>query len=423
MTKIDPCLMSVRIQAMEEARPYLACVDEIAELNTGKVLEAFRQGRVSDYHFRSTSGYGYGDSGRDKLDEIWALICGAESAIVRSQFVSGTHALATVLFGIMRPGDELLSVTGPPYDTMQTVIGVTVPARGSLKEWGITYREVPMDQSGINWDAVRDAITPHTRVALIQRSRGYCNTRPTLTVSEIETICMFIKKIKSDCICFIDNCYGEFVETLEPTACGADIMAGSLIKNPGGGLVPAGGYIAGKRELVDMASYRLTAPGIGSHVGASLSDTRLLYQGIFQAPHVVAQALKGAIFAAALFSILGFPTTPSYKEKRGDIIQAIELGSAEKMIAFCQGLQKSSPVDAFVIPEPCSMPGYTDQIIMAAGTFIQGSTIELSADGPIRPPYCLYLQGGLTFEHALLGMLGAASSVMETKKLVSTNRR
>jgi cystathionine beta-lyase family protein involved in aluminum resistance len=311
----------------------------------------------------------------------------------------------------LRPGDELLAITGAPYDTMQTVIGHAVHTPGSLKECGISYQEIPMKQDGVNLDAIAGFIRNNTKMALIQRSRGYSLRKP-LAVSEISAICAEIKRLKPDCICFVDNCYGEFVDIVEPTAAGADIIAGSLIKNPGGGLAPSGGYIAGKSELVDMASYRLTAPGLGGNLGASLADSRLLYQGLFLSPHVVAQALKGAVFAAIVFDLLGYKTLPHFNELRSDIIQAIELGAPEKMIAFCQGLQQYSPVDAHVQPIPGPMPGYTDQVIMAGGTFIQGSSIELSADGPLRPPYIVYLQGGLTFEHAMLGILGAADAII-----------
>lgn len=403
-------IMALKAEAMEQARPLFIRIDEISESNTAKVLKAFRNHQISEYLFRTTTGYGYGDSGRDHLEAVWAELCGAEKALVRTQFVSGTHALACVLFGLLRPGDELLAVTGTPYDTMQTVIGQAVHTPGSLKECGISYREMSMNQAGIDLNAIAGCLKSNTKIALIQRSRGYSLRKP-LSISEISAACAEIKKHKPDCICFVDNCYGEFVDTLEPTAVGADIMAGSLIKNPGGGIAPSGGYIAGKAELVDMASYRLTAPGLGGHLGASLADSRLLYQGLFLAPHVVAQSLKGAVFAAILFDLLGYKTLPHFNELRSDIIQAIELGSPEKMIAFCQGLQQYSPVDAHVRPIPGPMPGYTDQVIMAGGTFIQGSSIELSADGPLRPPYIIYLQGGLTFEHAALGILGAANAI------------
>ena len=404
-------IMALKAKAMEQAQPLFAQIDEISETNTAKVLAAFRNHQISEYLFRTTTGYGYGDNGRDRLEAVWAELCGAEKALVRTQFVSGTHALACVLFGLLRPGDELLSITGAPYDTMQTVIGQAVHTPGSLIECGISYQELPMNQAGIDLEAIAGHLKNNTKMVLIQRSRGYSLRKP-LSTSEISAACAEIKRHKPDCICFVDNCYGEFVDIIEPTAVGADIMAGSLIKNPGGGLAPSGGYIAGKAELVDMASYRLTAPGLGGHLGASLADSRLLYQGLFLAPHVVAQSLKGAIFAAILFDLLGYRTLPRFNELRSDIIQAIELGSPEKMIAFCQGLQQYSPVDAHVRPIPGDMPGYTDQVIMAGGTFIQGSSIELSADGPLRPPYIIYLQGGLTFEHAALGILGAANAII-----------
>lgn len=405
-------LEELRFAALQEARPYFAAIEEIAETNTRKVLEAFRQHRISDYHFRGTTGYGYGDVGRDTLDLVWATVFGAEKALVRSQFASGTHALSSVLFGILRSGDELLAATGTPYDTMQTVIGQVRSTPGSLKELGVAYREIPMLESGVDLKSLAEGIRDNTRMVLIQRSRGYSMRKP-LSIKNIAEICAVVKKKKPDCLCFVDNCYGEFVETQEPTDNGADIMAGSLIKNPGGGLAPTGGYVAGKASLVDLAAARLTAPGIGSAVGSSLVDNRLLYQGLFLAPHVVGQALKSALFAAALFTRMGYPTVPALTESRSDIIQAIELGSPEKMIAFCRGLQRFSPVDAYVTPEPGAMPGYDHQIIMAGGTFVQGSSIELSADGPIRSPYTMYLQGGTTFEHALLGIMGAAAELEE----------
>lgn len=403
-------ILTLRKQALQTAQPYFTQVDEIAEHNTERVLQAFREHKISDYHFRTTSGYAYSDAGREKLEAVWATLCGAEQALVRTQFVSGTHALATVLFGILRPGDELLSVTGAPYDTMQTVIGHTVPTPGSLKDFGVSYQELPMTEAGVNVAALPDVITAKTKMVLIQRSRGY-SMRAPLTLNDIQTICQAVKKVKPDCVCFVDNCYGEFVDTQEPTAVGADIMAGSLIKNPGGGIAPTGGYIAGRADLVELASYRLTAPGLGGEMGASLVENRLLFQGLFLAPHVTAQAVKGAIFASAFFSLLGYHTLPRTEERRSDIIQAIELGTPEKLIAFCQGLQAYSPVDAHVRPEPSGMPGYADAIIMAAGTFVQGASIELSADGPLRAPYNVYLQGGLTLEHAILGIMGAATAI------------
>ena len=412
MTTFSEEILAIRKKALEQTSSLFSIVDEISEKNTSKVLEIFRKHKLSDYHFRTTSGYAYNDAGREKLEDIWADICGAEKALVRTQFVSGTHALATVLFGLLRPGQELLSVTGAPYDTMQTVIGHTCSSPGSLKEFGVSYSELPMIDSGVDMNNIAAAIKPNTKMVLIQRSRGY-SMRAPLTIDEISQLCAHIKKIKPDCICFVDNCYGEFVDTLEPTAVGADIMAGSLIKNPGGGIAPTGGYIAGKKELVEQTAYRMTAPGIGSELGASLVDNRLLFQGIFMAPHTTAQAVKGAIFASIFFSLLGYNTLPLPEERRSDIIQAIQLDSPKKLVAFCQGIQKYSPVDAHVRPEPSAMPGYQDAVIMAAGTFVQGASIELSADGPLRPPYIVYLQGGLTFEHAMIGIMGAATEIFK----------
>lgn len=385
-------------------------VEDISERNTLKVLDAMRWLKVSDAHFKTSTGYAYGDIGREKLDELFAAIFCAERALVRTQFVSGTHALATALFGVLRPGDELVSLTGAPYDTLQTVIGHAHAAKGSLKEFGISYRELPLKGVTVDVDAIKHFITPKTKLALIQRSRGYSMREP-LTTADIERICAAVKAVNPSCVTFVDNCYGEFVETREPVEVGADLAAGSLIKNIGGGLAPTGGYIVGKRDLVELASYRLTAPGMGDELGASLGTPRLLYQGLFMAPHVTAQALKGAIFAAGLFDKLGYKTRPLPNDIRGDIIQAIELGSADKLIRFCQAIQSYSPVDAFATPEPWDMPGYTDKVIMAAGTFVQGASIELSADAPLREPFAVYLQGGLTFEHAMIGIMGAAQAL------------
>jgi len=403
-------IQDIKQEILAETRPLYAHIEEVAAANTLKILDAMREVKVSDAHFNTTSGYAYDDIGRGKLEELYAKIFGAERALVRTQFVSGTHALATVLFGILRPGDELLSLTGTPYDTMQTVIGYAHPSPGSLKEFGISYDELPMLQGKVDLAGIAAKIKSNTKMVLIQRSRGY-SMRSPLTIEEIRTICATVKGIKPDCICFVDNCYGEFVDTEEPTQAGADIAAGSLIKNPGGGIAPTGGYIVGRDNLVQLASYRLTAPGMGDELGASLSNNRLLFQGLFLAPHVVSQAIKGAIFAAGMFSKLGYKTLPLPTDARGDIIQAIELGTAEKLIAFCGGIQKYSPVDSFATPEPWDMPGYADKIIMAAGTFVQGASIEFSADGPLRPPYNVYLQGGLTFEHAMIGIMGAAQAV------------
>lgn len=403
-------IRDLKQKVLEDSKELFQRVDEIAEANTLKVLDAMRDCKVSEAHFTTSSGYAYDDIGRSKLEELYANIFGAERALVRTQFVSGTHALATVLFGILRPGDELLSLTGKPYDTMQTVIGYDNTCSGSLKEFGILYDELPMIEGKVDVKGIAKKIKPETKMVLIQRSRGY-SMRSPLSIAEIREITGEVKKHKPDCICFVDNCYGEFLDTEEPTQAGADIMAGSLIKNPGGGIAPTGGYIAGKDSLVELASYRLTAPGMGDELGASLSSNRLLFQGLFLAPHVVSQAIKGAIFAAGMFAELGYKTLPLPTEPRGDIIQAIELGTAEKLIAFCGGIQKYSPVDSFAAPEPWDMPGYADKIIMAAGTFVQGASIEFSADGPLRVPYNVYLQGGLTFEHAMIGIMGAAQAI------------
>ncbi len=405
-------IVNLKKEVLKESESLFRHVEEVAEQNTLKVLDAMRECKVSDAHFNTTSGYAYDDIGRQKLDELYARIFGAERALVRTQFVSGTHALATVLFGILRPGDELVSLTGKPYDTMQTVIGYDNPCPGSLKEFGIKYAELPMLEGKVNIAGIKDIVKPETKLVLIQRSRGY-SMRSPLSIADIRAITSEVHRVKADCICFVDNCYGEFVETEEPTQAGADIMAGSLIKNPGGGIAPTGGYIAGRDKLVELASYRLTSPGMGDELGASLANNRLLFQGLFLAPHTVAQAIKGAIFAAGIFAKLGYKTLPLPGEVRGDIIQAIELGSAEKLIAFCGGIQKYSPVDSFAAPEPWDMPGYADKVIMAAGTFVQGASIEFSADGPLRAPYNVYLQGGLTFEHALAGVMGAAEAVAE----------
>lgn len=405
-------ITDLKREVLKESEPLFAHIEDVAEANTLKVLDAMRECRVSDAHFNTTTGYAYDDIGRGKLEELYVKIFGAERALVRTQFVSGTHALATVLFGILRPGDELVSLTGKPYDTMQTVIGYDNPSPGSLKEFGVLYNELPMVAGKVDMAHIKDVITDKTKMVEIQRSRGY-SMRSPLSIEDIRAITAEVHRIKPDCICFVDNCYGEFVDYEEPTQAGADIMAGSLIKNPGGGIAPTGGYIVGRNDLVELASYRLTAPGMGDELGASLSNNRLLFQGLFLAPHVVSQAIKGAIFAAGMFAKLGYKTLPLPTEVRGDIIQAIELGSADKLIAFCGGIQKYSPVDSFAAPEPWDMPGYADKIIMAAGTFVQGASIEFSADGPLREPYNVYLQGGLTFEHAIIGIMGAAQAVLD----------
>ena len=405
-------LLTLKERVLDELAPSFRRIEQMSEENTLKVLTAMRECKVSDIHFNTSSGYAYDDIGRSKLEELYAKVFAAESALVRTQFVSGTHALATVLFGILRPGDKIISLTGTPYDTMQTVIGYTASSSGSLKEYGILYDELPLNEGRVDVERIADVLDERTKMVLIQRSRGY-SRRPTLLIEDIREICNQVHRLRPDCICFVDNCYGEFVESLEPTQAGADIMAGSLIKNPGGGLAPTGGYIVGREDLVELASYRLTAPGMGAELGASLVNNRLFFQGLFLAPHVVSQALKGVLFAAGIFENLGYTTYPRISDERGDIIQAIELGTAEKLVAFCSGVQKYSPVDSFVKPEPWDMPGYTDQIIMAAGTFVQGASIEFSADGPLRSPYNVYLQGGLTFEQVMFGILGAAEEIRQ----------
>ena len=405
-------LLTLKERVLDELALSFRRIEQMSEENTLKVLTAMRECKVSDIHFNTSSGYAYDDIGRSKLEELYAKVFAAESALVRTQFVSGTHALATVLFGILRPGDKIISLTGTPYDTMQTVIGYTASSSGSLKEYGILYDELPLNEGRVDVERIADVLDERTKMVLIQRSRGY-SRRPTLLIEDIREICNQVHRLRPDCICFVDNCYGEFVESLEPTQAGADIMAGSLIKNPGGGLAPTGGYIVGREDLVELASYRLTAPGMGAELGASLVNNRLFFQGLFLAPHVVSQALKGALFAAGIFENLGYMTYPRISDERGDIIQAIELGTAEKLVAFCGGVQKYSPVDSFVKPEPWDMPGYTDQIIMAAGTFVQGASIEFSADGPLRSPYNVYLQGGLTFEQVMFGILGAAEEIRQ----------
>ena len=403
-------LLDLKKIVLAEAAENFQRVEEISEHNTLKVLEAMRRLKISDAHFKTSTGYAYGDIGREKLDELFAEIFKSEAALVRTQFVLGTHALATALFGILRPNDEMVSLTGAPYDTLQTVIGHAHAAKGSLKEFGITYRELPLLNGKVDIASIKNFVTPKTKLAMIQRSRGYSSREP-LTIADIEKICAAVKAVNPACVTFVDNCYGEFVEPREPIEVGADLAAGSLIKNIGGGLAPTGGYIVGKKNLVELSSYRLTAPGMGNELGASLGTPRLLYQGLFLAPHVTAQALKGAIFAAGIFSKLGYKTHPLPEDKRGDIIQAIELRSAERLIKFCQAIQKFSPVDSFATPEAWDMPGYADKVIMAAGTFVQGASIELSADAPLREPYAVYLQGGLTFEHAAIGILNAAQEL------------
>ena len=387
-------------------------IDAIAEMNQLKVLHAMQKNRVSAECFNQSSGYGYNDMGRDTLEQVYADTFKGEDALVRPQITCGTHALALALMSNLRPGDELLSPVGKPYDTLEEVIGIR-PSKGSLAEYGITYAQVDLlPDGGFDWEGIKNAINEKTKLVTIQRSKGYA-TRPTLSVDRIGELISFIKNIKPDVICMVDNCYGEFTEEKEPLEVGADMIVGSLIKNPGGGLAPIGGYICGKKECVENAAYRLTSPGLGKEVGASLGVIQSFYQGFFLAPTVTAGALKGAIFAANIYEKLGFKVVPNSIESRHDIIQAVEFGNKEAMCAFCEGIQAAAPVDSYVTPEPWAMPGYDSDVIMAAGAFVQGSSIELSADGPVKEPYAVYFQGGLTWYHAKLGILMSLQKLYE----------
>ena len=389
-------------------------IDTIAEYNQLKVIRAMQKNRVSAECFQTSSGYGYDDVGRDTLEKVYADVFQGEDALVRPQITCGTHALALALMSNLRPGDELLSPVGKPYDTLEEVIGIR-SSKGSLAEYGITYRQVDLLPDGsFDFEGIKAAINDKTKLVTIQRSKGY-QTRPTLSVERIGELIRFIKEIKPEVICMVDNCYGEFVEEREPLEVGADMIVGSLIKNAGGGLAPIGGYIVGKKECIENAAYRLTSPGLGKEVGASLGVIQSFYQGLFQAPVVTAGALKGAIFAANIYEKLGFDVIPNGSESRHDIIQAVTFGKPEGLIAFCEGIQAAAPVDSFVTPEPWDMPGYDAKVIMAAGAFVQGSSIELSADGPLKPPYAVYFQGGLTWYHAKLGIL------MSLQKLYDRN--
>ena len=401
---ISPAVYQYGEKTLDALRERFDAIDKVAEYNQAKIIAAMQKNRVSAACFNTSTGYGYDDLGRDTLERVYADVFHTESAIVRPQITCGTHALAIALSANLVPGDELLSPCGAPYDTLKEVIGIK-ESPCSLKEYGVTYRQVDLLPDGtFDYENIRKAIHEKTKLVTIQRSKGYA-TRPTFSVSQIGELIAFVKKIKPDVICMVDNCYGEFVETREPSDVGADMVVGSLIKNPGGGLAPSGGYICGTKEAVERCGYRLSAPGIGREVGANLGLMTSFYQGFFLAPTVVAGAEKGAIFAANLYEPLGFRCVPNATESRHDIIQAVELGSEEAMIAFCKGIQAAAPVDSFATPLPWDMPGYSDQVIMAAGAFVQGSSIELSADGPIREPYAVYFQGGLTWAHAKLGIL------------------
>lgn len=401
-------------QKIEEGlKERFAEFDSNAEYNQLKVISAMQQCRVNESCFNYASGYGYNDQGRDTLEEVYAAAFHTEAALVRPQITCGTHALALALSANLRPGDELLSPVGKPYDTLEEVIGIR-PSKGSLAEYGVTYKQVDLLEDGyFDYPAIEKALNERTKLVTIQRSKGY-QTRPSYSVEKIGELIAFIKKKRPDVICMVDNCYGEFVERIEPSDVGADMIVGSLIKNPGGGLAPIGGYVAGKKELIENCAYRLTSPGLGKEVGASLGVMQSFYQGFFMAPTVVCGALKGAVFAANIYEKLGYPVVPNGSESRHDIIQAVTFGSADGVIAFCQGIQAAAPVDSYVTPEPWAMPGYDSEVIMAAGAFVQGSSIELSADGPIKPPYAVYFQGGLTWQHAKLGILKSLQSLIDT---------
>lgn len=388
-------------------------IDETVEANQFRVLQSFQKHKVSDSHFIPSTGYGYDDAGRDVLASIYADVFGAEAGLVRPQIISGTHAISIALFGILRPGDELLYITGKPYDTLEEIVGIRGTGNGSLKEFRISYDSVSLtEEGGIDWDAVAAAIKPNTKMIGIQRSKGYA-TRPSFTVAEIGEMIRFVKEIKPEVVVFVDNCYGEFVELEEPCHAGADLMAGSLIKNPGGGIAKTGGYIVGKQEYVDACSYRMTSPGIGAEAGASLYSLQEMYQGFFLAPHVVGQALKGAVFTAAMLERFGMKSFPKWDEKRTDLIQAVEFNDRQKMVSFCQAIQFASPVNSYVTAYPAYMPGYEDDVIMAAGTFIQGASIELTADGPLRPPFAAYVQGGLTYSHVKIAICLALDRLID----------
>ncbi len=397
----------------KKVNPLFEGIEKIEEENQLRVLEGFKKNRVSDVHFSPTSGYGYDDTGRDTLDRVYADVFGCEAAYVRQNIVSGTHAIASMIFAVLCPGDILLSATGKPYDTLCSVIGIQGNARRTFADIGIGYRQVELDKGTLDIPAILAALDDkYIKGVLLQRSRGY-DWRPAINVSKIREVCAEIKAKRPDVIIMVDNCYGEFTEVREPVSCGADVMAGSLIKNPGGGLAPSGGYIAGRADIVQLCADRITAPGIGLECGASLVPPKSFYQGFFMAPHIVAESIKAAIFCGALFEELGYETSPSPDCMRTDIIQAVRLGTAEKVIAFCRGVQSASPVDAFVSPTPSPMPGYTSEVIMAAGTFVQGASIEVSADAPIRPPYIAYMQGGLTYKSAKAAILSAAQMVIK----------
>ena len=413
ISEINPQVWAMAERAESRIRPVFDEIDRVAQLNTRKVMEAFQDQRVSEACFAGTTGYGYDDLGRETLDRIYAQVFGAEAALVRTQFVNGTHALTCAMFALSSPGETVLAVTGTPYDTLRCAIGISGDGFGSLRHYGVGYAEVPLTAEGKpDYPHIREAASdPKVTGVMIQRSRGYAD-RPALGFDEIRRICETVREVNPRANIMVDNCYGEFTGLREPCEAGADLIAGSLIKNPGGGIAPTGGYIAGRKDLVERAAMRLTTPGIGGECGSTLGVSRLLFQGLFLAPHTVAQALKTAVFCAAMMDELGLESSPAFNEKRSDIIQMVKLGSADRMKKFCLGIQSGAPVDSYVTPEPWAMPGYDDEVIMAAGAFIQGSSIELSADGPMREPYIAYMQGGLTYESGRLGIMMAVSAML-----------
>lgn len=416
---IDPWVLAQVRDAEQQVQQQFEKLDDILAFNQYKVLAAFQKNRISDMHFAWQTGYGYNDPGREALENVYADVFATESALVRPTIVNGTHALTLTLAGILRPDDELIYCTGKPYDTLEEVIGIRGENKGSLKDFGITYKQVELCQDGsIDYDSLNKAITPKTKMISLQRATGY-GWRKAITTHQIDEWTAFVKKISPDIICMVDNCYGEFLDITEPTQLGADVMAGSLIKNPGGGLALTGGYIVGKKEFIDLISYRMTSPGIGGECGLTFGQTRTMLQGLFLAPKTVNGAVKGAILCSQVFTNLGYPVCPNPDSVRSDIIQAIQLGTPEGVIAFCKGIQAAAPIDAHVDPVPWDMPGYADQVIMAAGAFVQGSSIELSADAPIRPPYNVYFQGGLTYEHSKFGVIRALQELFKKQLLPS----
>ncbi|WP_010530710.1 aminotransferase class I/II-fold pyridoxal phosphate-dependent enzyme [Lentibacillus jeotgali] len=411
-------LTNLLAQAEHDCKQQHASISAVTETNQKRVLDAFKSSRVSETHFYSTTGYGYDDLGREVLESVYAEVFGGEDALVRPQIVSGTHAISTALFGLLRPGDELLYITGKPYDTLESVIGISGQHGGSLSDFNITYNQVDlMDDGSVDYSGIRQKLSSKTKVVGIQRSKGY-DSRPSITIGEIDEMVHFVKSLNEHVIIFVDNCYGEFAEEREPLHAGADIIAGSLIKNPGGGLVRAGGYIVGNRSLVEQCANRLTAPGLGKETGATFNTLQEMFQGLFMAPHIVGEALKGAVLTARFLDLAGFRTSPDYEAYRTDLIQTVTFNNPENMIAFCQAIQHNSPVNAFVTPYPSGMPGYQDKVIMAAGTFIQGASLELTADGPIREPYTAFVQGGLTYAHVKIALEAAVNELVE-QELIS----